>query len=100
VARSAVYLTNHGGGSASSMFLQRESTCILFHEIAFRRDESFYASQGYMHVDWLVVNQTSIETIVQHVERGLARLNLSLDPVDVVTTDEDPFLNATEEVTT
>ncbi len=59
----------------------------MFHAIALRRDESFYASQGYMHVDWFVINQTLVEIIVQLVERGLARLNL-LDRV-VVTNDDD-----------
>jgi hypothetical protein len=75
-ARSAVYLTNHGGGSASSVFLQRGSTCLLFHEIAIRHDESFYGSQGYMHTHWLFVPETTVDIVVKFVERGLARLNL------------------------
>jgi len=75
LALSAVYLAITMVG-VHHLYSYKENRHVYYSmNMHFKRDESFYVSQGYMHhVNWLVVNQTSVETIVQHVERGLARL--------------------------
>jgi hypothetical protein len=73
-SRSAVYITNHGGGSATSLFLQSGSTVLLFADKKTREDDDLYDSLGYLHCEWLLANQTEPEVVIRQVKRALDRL--------------------------
>ena len=49
---SSIYFTNHGGGSFTSLFLNRGACAfIYFHEI--KRDENFYETVSHFRVRWV-----------------------------------------------
>jgi len=73
VAESTVYLTNQGGGSASTLFLQRDATAILFYTNDKKMDLDLYRNQGIFATEWFVANQTSASDVVLAVERALQR---------------------------
>ena len=72
IASSQVFLSNHGGGSASSLFLQRGSSFLVFHNRGLTRDIDFYNSLGYFYVDWVEVKEDA-ETVVRLIRRALSR---------------------------
>jgi hypothetical protein len=53
VANSAVLLTNHGGGSVASVFLQVGTSAIIYWHGELRFDQTFYESAGYFRPVWL-----------------------------------------------
>jgi hypothetical protein len=56
IANSAVLFTNHGGGSASSMFLPKHSTAFMYWR-GQQRDEEFYRSVAYFTTEWIEYRQ-------------------------------------------
>ena len=72
VAKSKVFISNHGGGSASSLFLQTGATLILFFSVdrIGKRDDTLYDSIGYFRTDWMSVKSTA-EEVLNHVELAL-----------------------------
>ena len=61
ISQAQVYLTNNGGGSASSLFLPPGSTVVLFHQVQGpKRDVDWYANQGYLDYTFL---QAQVPTV-------------------------------------
>jgi hypothetical protein len=59
VRNSAVLLSNHGGVSASSVFLSRGSSVLLYWHGDKRYDHSFFESAGYFRTTWIGENERS-----------------------------------------
>jgi hypothetical protein len=76
VLSTQVLLTNQGGGSMTSTFLRRGSTLLLFHTGGMF-DLFFYKAQGYIHTKWLPATKTPVEKVLDFVELGLQRCNVS-----------------------
>lgn len=70
IAQSNVFLTNAGGGSASSLFLPRGSTMIMYYDQGKKFDLDLYDSLAYFHIDWLLCGD-SINATMALVEKGL-----------------------------
>jgi capsular polysaccharide biosynthesis protein len=67
---SAIYITNHGGGSASAIFLPRGATLIIYHGIGRlgepkMLDRHFWNSLGYARVLW--VHPTNHKNVVRSI---------------------------------
>ena len=71
-ASSKVYLSNNGGGSATSFFLQKGSSVLLFHTDDMKRDIELYSTVGYLNVNWLPVTD-SVDHVLKIVDRALAQ---------------------------
>ena len=67
-SQSHVYLSNSGGGSATSLFLQRGSSLILFHRPKRMDDIDLYSTQGYFHVEWCEIGKLGMDEILDRVE--------------------------------
>merc|ERR1712029_204551 len=50
---SVVYITNHGGGSATTTFLQRGSSAFIFWNGGRKRDHGLYESTEYFRTIWV-----------------------------------------------
>lgn len=75
---SAVYITNHGGGSASAVFLPRGATLIIYHGIGRKGepkmlDRHFWNSLGYARVLWVPPNHH------RNVVKGINLIQYGLD---------------------
>jgi hypothetical protein len=79
VANSAVLLTNHGGGSAVSVFLPTGSGILVFWHGNSRMDHAMYESAGYLRPIWVseaerpYVNRT-MALIEREVEKAALRV--------------------------
>jgi hypothetical protein len=79
VANSAVMLTNHGGGSAVSVFLPTGSGILVFWHGNSRMDHAVYESAGYLRPIWVseaerpYVNRT-MALIEREVEKTALRV--------------------------
>jgi Glycosyltransferase 61 len=73
---SAVYLTNHGGGSASAVFLPRDATLVIYHGIGRQGepkmlDRHFWNSLGYVRVRWVHPNEHhNINKTMNFIQHG------------------------------
>jgi hypothetical protein len=70
VSQSQVLLSNAGGGSASSLFLPRGSTLLLYYKEGTQFDHELYSSLGYFQTNWLLAD-AAINTTLSLVESGL-----------------------------
>ena len=70
ISQTQVLLSNSGGGSASSLFLPRGSSLILYHLKHIMNDKWLYDSVAYFHPDWLPCDAPLHETL-SLVEKGL-----------------------------
>ena len=70
VSQTKVFLCNSGGGSASSLFLPRGSSLILYHLRDTMNDKSLYDSVPYFHIDWLLCD-APVRATLPLVELGL-----------------------------
>lgn len=77
VRESTVYLTNHGGGSASAVFLPRGATLIIYHGIGRQGepkmlDRHFWNSLGYARVLWVhPTDHHNVEKSMNLIQYGL-----------------------------
>lgn len=77
VRQSAVYLTNHGGGSASALFLPRGATLIIYHGIGKQKepkmlDRHLWNSLGYARVLWVhPVDHHNVEKSMNLIQYSL-----------------------------
>ena len=71
---SAVYLTNHGGGSATTIFLQRGASAFLFWQ-GRKRDHGLYESTEYFQTIWVGSNER------QYVDRTMALIEREVEKV-------------------
>jgi hypothetical protein len=77
VRESAVYLTNHGGGSASALLLPRGATLIIYHGIGKQKepkmlDRHLWNSLGYARVLWVhPVDHHNVEKSLNLIQYGL-----------------------------
>eukprot|EP00543_Licmophora_paradoxa_P017068 CAMPEP_0202457124 /NCGR_PEP_ID=MMETSP1360-20130828/14209_1 /ASSEMBLY_ACC=CAM_ASM_000848 /TAXON_ID=515479 /ORGANISM="Licmophora paradoxa, Strain CCMP2313" /LENGTH=139 /DNA_ID=CAMNT_0049077115 /DNA_START=211 /DNA_END=627 /DNA_ORIENTATION=+ len=53
IVKTDVFLVNHGGGSAISLFLPRGTSVILFTHNNIRMDHIFYESVGHFRTIWI-----------------------------------------------
>jgi hypothetical protein len=83
VQQSAIYITNHGGGSASAVFLQRGATLIIYHGIGKlgepkMLDQHFWNSMGYIRVLWVHPNDHhNIQKSMNLIQYGLETFPLT-----------------------
>jgi Glycosyltransferase 61 len=56
IANSAVLFTNHGGGSASTVFLPKGASAFVYWRSQ-QRDNEFYRSVAYFRTEWIEYNQ-------------------------------------------
>ena len=77
VRNSLVYLTNHGGGSASGLFVPRGATIVIFHGVGRlgedkMLDRHFWNSLGYARVLWIHPTQH------HNVDRTMAMIDYAI----------------------
>jgi hypothetical protein len=70
ISQRQVLLSNSGRGLASSLFLPRGSSLILYHLKRIMNDKSLYDLVDYFHPDWLPCDVPLHETL-SLVEKGL-----------------------------
>jgi hypothetical protein len=58
VGNSVVFFTNHGGGSASTTFLPKGATALVYWA-EFKRDIEFYQSVGFFQTKWISKSERS-----------------------------------------
>jgi len=73
---SAIFLTNHGGGSAVTKFLQQGAAAFIFYQDGLGKfDHSFYESTDYFRTIWVTVDER------QHINRTMALIDLEVEKV-------------------
>lgn len=81
VRQSAVYLSNHGGGSASAIFLPRGATLLMYHGVGSQGepkmlDRHFWKSMGYIDSVWIHPNDH------HNVRKSMDLIQFALDTFD------------------
>ena len=54
---TAVFVTNHGGGSSTSVFLPRGASVLLYHTPNVKFDRRYYETLSYLRTVWIPVEE-------------------------------------------
>jgi len=74
-ADSAVYITNHGGVGATSVFVPDGASVIVYWHKNDRFEPNYYESAGYFHVNWIGVKDRV------HVNATMALIDAEIERV-------------------
>jgi hypothetical protein len=80
IGDSAALFTNHGGGSASTVFLPKASAAFVYFR-GQQRDHEFYRSVSYFTTQWIAYEQRG------NVERTMRLLDMELHKTAIVYPD-------------
>ena len=93
-ANSAVYLTNHGGVGATSIFLPKGSSVIVYWHGKDRKDSHWYESAGYIHTNWISVkDRVHVNATMALIDSEVERVMLTY-PTIVAASKRNPLPSA------
>jgi len=77
ISNSAVLFTNHGGGSASTVFLPKGSAAFVYYR-GEQRDHEFYRNVAYFRTQWIEYHER------RDVERTMGLLEMELTKTSIL----------------
>lgn len=90
IGNSAALFTNHGGGSASTVFLPKGASAFVYWR-GFQRDEEFYRSVSYFRTQWIEYKAR------RHLDRTMRLLEMELRKTAIHYPDMICFRNTRQQ---